>query len=328
MDMGDLLGFRPRRYSARRYAPPSDTPGGAPHGQRHHRTASVLRRRQPRARARRLAHALRRPRHPRADAHARSCRGCPPTSRRPRSSPNARRPRSTTTRCGARLPRLRSVGRRRAHGDPRQVRDRRAAGVLHVRARPVPVEGPRPALRRRSGPHPSPGRLLLQRSPAPPRSAHPLRRHRTGARGARGGAGHGLWRRPRQHHVTLEDDGAEPQCARSVLGAAAGGRRPLREPHRHRRQAGAHRLPRERPTVADRLPRRRREHPLQGLHQHRLLARELPLRPRPRRCVRALPALARRFDRAGRRVAARHAEEARRRHAVRRAPSPTWLRCR
>ena len=54
---------------------------------------------------------------------------------------------------GTRLPRLRRVGRRRAHGHPRQVRDRRAAGVLHLRPRPVPVQRPRPALRRRAGPH-------------------------------------------------------------------------------------------------------------------------------------------------------------------------------
>ena len=41
-----------------------------------------------------------------------------------------------------------------------------------------------------------------------------------------------------------------------VLGSPAGRRRPVGEPHRHRRTAGAHRLPRERPAGPPRLPRR------------------------------------------------------------------------
>ena len=171
---------------------------------------------------------------------------------------------------------------------------------------PVPLQRPRPALRRCARPHASPGRLLLGDPRLLPGAAHPVRRHRPRPRGARRGARaraaapcsstpprrRGRWARATRR---LDPFWARLQDADVpfVSHIGTGGRL---VPTGYRENG--------RPRAA-RLPRRRRERPLEGLHQHRLLAGELPLRPRPRRRVRAVPAPAGRVDRAGGRVGAR-----------------------
>ena len=89
-----------------------------------------------------------------------------------------------------------------------------------------------------------------------------------------------------------------------------------RQPHRRRRPSGPARLPRQR-SSGERLPRRWRERPLEGLPRHPPAARGVLGRARPRRRLRPLPRPAWRVGRGGRDVGRRVDPPARPGHAVR-----------
>ena len=170
----------------------------------------------------------------------------------------------------------------RAQPRARPARLRLPARVQHVRADAVPRRRPRPALRRHPRPQPRDGRLLR------------------GRRAPRAGRLRAVGHDPSANAATVQeaiDLGcgailvpvgararravAHPSRQRSRVARARGERHPVHAAHRRRRPARCGASSTTTGSTGHRLPRRRREHPLEGLHGDPHAARDLP---RPASC--------------------------------------------
>ena len=108
-------------------------------------------------------------------------------------------------------------------------------------------------------------------------------------------------RRDSSAFAAARQEVSEPSRLQRRVGAAAGRRRSVHAARWGRRPRDPARISQQR-SPGDRLPRRRREYPLEGFHDDPRDAGNLSFDDGPRRHLRAVPAAARRMYRAGRDV--------------------------